>query len=331
MDPMISSGLDFFRGGSGRGVVAQRLLAANMDVRAIRTNATLRRDEWIEIDRTVVDSSRLRLVGVQDLMSRGLQYNLSNAFGKLALEYQSESDMHEAQISMSGLNRADNDRVEFATQSMPIPLYHKDFQMDSRHLAASRNGGESLDTIQARVSARKVAELAETVLFQGAGALGWGGTALYGYTDFPQRVTMALGTAWTDVGVTGEEILQQVMDMVAESLAVKHRGPWVLYVPAAWQLKLGADYKANGDKTIRQRVLEIEGLEAVTVSDFLPADNAVLVEMVPETVQIVNGMQPTTVEWEQEGGFLLNFKVLAIMPPRIRFDHDGNSGIVHLS
>jgi hypothetical protein len=37
----------------------------------------------------------------------------------------------------------------------------------------------------------------------------------------------------------------------------------------------------------------------------------------------------TTVQWEEQGGLLLNFKIMAIMVPQLRADHNGNTGIVH--
>ena len=53
--------------------------------------------------------------------------------------------------------------------------------------------------------------------------------------------------------------------------------------------------------------------------------------MTSDVVDMVVAQQPTTVQWETDGGFKLNFKVMAVMIPRIKADADGRSGIVHLS
>ena len=43
--------------------------------------ATLRRDEWKALDDAVVRIAETRLNGVQDLIDKGLPYNLGNGFG----------------------------------------------------------------------------------------------------------------------------------------------------------------------------------------------------------------------------------------------------------
>ena len=54
-----------------------------------------------------------------------------------------------------------------------------------------------------------------------------------------------------------------------------------------------------------------------------------LVQMTSDVVRAVKGMQITTVQWESHGGMMLNFKVMCIMVPQIRADHNGNTGLVH--
>ena len=53
--------------------------------------------------------------------------------------------------------------------------------------------------------------------------------------------------------------------------------------------------------------------------------------MKPETVKVIIGLQPTTIEWDSRGGMELNYMVIAIMVPLLRADQDGNCGIVHYS
>ena len=51
----------------GDGSVAQTLLANNMNPQALRTAASLRKDEWEVLDTSVVQIARERLNGVADL------------------------------------------------------------------------------------------------------------------------------------------------------------------------------------------------------------------------------------------------------------------------
>lgn len=312
---------------SGQGVAA-KLLANGMNVNALRTNGTLRKDEWIMYDKAVVEIARRNLLGVQDLMSRGLVYNLPNALGHTRLEWEKVSDMDPAIVTMSGISESQNDRLIYDLESMPIPIIHKDFNINIRALAASRNNGTPLDTAQARVASRKVSELIETMLFDGATVLG-STNPIYGYTTAPNRNTGALTASW--LTATGDQIVADILKMIEAEVTDNFYGPYVLYIGAGAGVHFGDDYKTNSDKTIMSRVMEIPNLAAVRVTKDLADTEAVLVQMDADVVEMVNGMQPTTVEWESHGGMVTHFKVMAIMVPRIRNDYLLQSGIAHFS
>jgi hypothetical protein len=110
-----------------------------------------------------------------------------------------------------------------------------------------------------------------------------------------------------------------------------HFGPWVLYIPTAYETVLDDEFKSNSDKPIRQRIMEISGISDIKVVDKLTANNVVLVQMTTDVVRLVVGLPITTVEWTTEGGMVFHFKVMTIQVPQVRADQDGNSGIVHLS
>jgi len=122
-------------------------------------NATLLRDEWIEIDRVVQKVARERLVGVSDLFNAGLTYNISNAMGKTVLEYQDMNDPGSANISMDGATMGQGDRPKYSTKYLPIPIIHGDFTIDQRSLEASRNSGDSLDTTMVEAVTRILMEM----------------------------------------------------------------------------------------------------------------------------------------------------------------------------
>ncbi len=297
----------------------------------ITTNAVLRKDEWIEMDQILLDVARERLVGVQDLESRGLAKNLTNGFGTTVFQSENVSDMNAAEFSMDGARRTQGDRVEFDTVSLPLPIAHKDFTINARVLETSRRVGESLDMTQLRTSARKVTDLIETTLFQGYGTYTFGGGSIYGYQNFPDRNTGSLTASWTASAATGETILADVVAMKQASISAKHYGPWILYIPTAYETVLDGEFKAASDRSIRERLLAISGIEDIKVSDYMTAANVLLVEMKVETVRMVNGMELTNVQWDTQGGMVHDYKVMAIKIPQIRADQDGNCGIVHYS
>jgi uncharacterized linocin/CFP29 family protein len=316
----------------GVGGIANRLLTANMDPRVLRTNDTLRDDEWKMFDKVVVDICRSRMVGIQDLVSRGLVYNIPNGMAVTVLQYQNQSDMSAAQVSMSGLTRGLNDRLDFGIGYLPLPIIHKDFQIDARTLAMSRRYGLPLDTTMASVAALKISEMAEDILFNGYNSFAYGGGTIYGYLDYNLGQTGTIA-GWGDSGSVGANILTQIRAMKQKMITAKRFGPWIVYVPTAYESVLDADYSATTGTTltIRERILKITGIVDVKVADRMTAGHVIMVELQASTVRMVIGMQPTNLQWDTEGGMGLNFKVMAIMVPQLRADQDNNCGIVDYS
>lgn len=310
------------------GDVASVLMANDCNPGVLRTNTTLRNDEWKAIDDAVIDVARKRLRGVQDLYARNLVTRLPNGLGSTVMEWEKQSDMNAAEISMDARTRGTEDRVTFDLAYLPLPITHKDFRIGIRQLNSSRNKGIPLDTTQIQVSARKVAESLESLLFMGTGGITYGGGTLYGYTNHASRNTTTI-TAWDGSGKTGAQIVEDVRDLKAASIAAQHYGPWVLYIPTDYETVIDDDFKAASDVTIRERILKIEGVEDVKVADYLTGDNVVLVEMSAETVQWVEGMPLSNIEWTSQGGMEFHFKIMTIGVPRINVDANGNCGITH--
>lgn len=321
--------VQFQPGGSaiGAGPVAQRLMANNFNINALRTQSVLNRDEWKLFDNQVVQVARERLIIVQDLVSRGLVYNLRNALGVMQLEWATDGDIEPAEITMSGLPQASKDTWEHGYVSMPIPIIHKEFQYNLRQLMAARNNGRDLDATHGDLAARKVAEKIEEMVFVGAN-VSMNNGRIWGLTTHPNRNTGSMTAAWAVA--TGEQIVGDVLAAVQKEIDDFQQGPWIMYVPLTATARLANDYKANSDRTIRERIMEIEGIAAIRPTTKISA-GFLLVQLSSDTVQMINGFGPTMVEWETKGGFELNFKIMAIMVPRIRADRLGNSGIAHYS
>lgn len=298
---------------------------------AVDTYATLRRDEWKQLDEALLMISEYRLGGVDDLIASGLVYNLGNAMGTTVLEYHDVSDALTAELTMDGVTRAPGDRQEFGTHYLPIPIIHADYEINARALAASRNLGNALDVGMAERAGRKVKEKLENMLFT-ADPYSFGEGTIYAYVDHPDRNQVTLTENWDAAGKTGAEIIADVLDMKKDSIAHYHFGPWKLYIPTAYETKLDEDYStAKGTNTIRERILQISGITGIKVIDTLSANNVLLVQMTSDVVRLVQGMPLTNIEWTVEGKFITKYKVLTIAVPQIRSDQDGNSGVTHLA
>lgn len=310
--------------------------------RQIQTNATtLRRDEWKFLDEAVMSIAESRLVGIQDLISKGLTYQLGNAMGTTVLEWDDTGDAMEADVTMDGITRSKGDRVTFQRNYLPIPIVHVDYEINARVLAASRNMGNALDTLSAERAARKVADKLESMLFTNT-SYSFGEkdersrNTIYSYINFPDREKLVC-TAWNGGSKTGVGIVNDVIAAKQKAIDAKHYGPYTLYIPTAWETALDEDYVgANPDtsatgKTIRERILAIDKVNEIKVIDTLPANNALLIQMTPDVVRLVQGMGIQNVQWQAEGQFVNKYKVMTIQVPQIRSDRNGKTGIVHMA
>lgn len=320
---------------SGGGSVAQRLLAnaaqngGNMSVNALRTNGVLLRDEWKAFDRQVVDITRERLVATGDLIQRGLVYNLPDALGAMTLEWEKlTDDLADAEATMSGLTEATKDQLNYGMEAMPIPIIHKEFTYNLRQVMAARRNGRALDMVHAQLATRKVAERIEGILFNGL-SIATNVGQIYGLTNHPQRNTGSVTASWATA--TGEQIVNDVIKMIGVMEQKRQPGPYGIYIPLTIGSRLGEDYKANSDKTILQRIMEISGVEFVQTSERITGTTIVMVALRSDVVEMIDGLQPTMIEWDSKGGFELNFKIIAIMLPRVRSSGDGKNGIVIFS
>lgn len=289
-------------------------------------NAALRKDEWIALDEAVRQAAVLRTPAVQDLINRGLTFGV-NGMNFTVLESENISEITAASISMTGYSQSEKDTVDHGLVGLPLPFTFKDWDISARGLGVSQNRGQPLDVSNGEAMARVIAEGIESAYFLGLPSLVFGGYQVYGLTTFPQRNTGTMTATWATA--TGEQILDDVIDMMQDSRDARHFGPWVLYIPTVYEKALQQDFKADSDKSVRMRLMELNGLEEIIVADFLTADNICLVQVTSDNVRVIDGMAPTSIQWEREGGLKLEMKTMAIRPVQLRADYAGNSGITH--
>jgi len=354
--------IDFLGNGQGQGEVANRLLTqgrlspsmmrpyigsdgrtyitvckgdpkdpASYSAQPINTNATLRRDEWKQLDEAILQVSRQRLGGIDDLVSHGLTFQLGNAMGTTVLEWHDVSDAFEAELTMDGVTKAKGDRPVYTANYLPIPIIHVDYEINARVLAASRSLGNPLDTTSAERATRRIREKLEAMLFTST-TYSFGNGTIYSYLNHPDRNEVSLSTAWNDSSISAGNIVDDVRSMKQSSIDAKHYGPCMLYIPTSYETVLDEDYDSTTPgTTIRERIMKISGISGIKVIDTLTADNVLLVQMTSDVVRLVRGMDIQNVEWQTQGQFITKYKVMTIQVPQIRSDQDGNSGIVHLA
>ena len=305
---------------------------ANYVSSPINTNATLRRDEWKQLDDVLLQVARERLGGVQDLIDKGLVFNIGNAMGTTVLETHTVSDAFEAELTMDGLPRTQGDRPEFGVEYIPLPILHVDYEINQRVLASSRSLGQALDTTSVEMAVRRILEFQEDQLFTNM-TYPFGGGTIYSYVNHPDRNQVNLAVNWDDAAMTAALIIADVQNMKQTSMDNLHYGPWMLYIPSAYETVMDLDYQtgAINGQTIRERIMKIGGIQGIKVVDRLPANNVLLVQMTSNVVRLVQGMGIQNIQWKEEGNFVTKYKVITIQVPQIRSDYNNKTGIVHMA
>lgn len=301
----------------------------SQNIRLSENAATLRLDEWKLLDDAVVKAATNRLRIVADLRAQGLVYTIPQGMGKTIFQTETQSNIEDAEISMDGVREGNRDRPQYNTLTLPLPITFYDFSFSLRQIQTSRNGGSPLDTSMAELAGRKVAESIEKLTI-GATALifPYGAGNVYGITTLPSRMTKTL-TDPTSTSWTGTKFLNDVLSMREKAKVQNHYGPYTLYVATSWDQYLDSDFKAASDKSLRNRVREIDDFLDVRTLDNLATNTVMLVQMTSDVIRMVNAMEPTILQWETTGGLMVHFKVMTIQVPQVRLDYENQGGIVH--
>jgi len=343
---VVSGGQVIFRDESGRWAaqqLKQQMRACgsmgpdvNGQLTALRTLDTLSKDDWINLDKVVVKEATRRMQFVAAINAAGLTYSVPNAMGKLVLQHQTLTDMGPASVSLDGKTRTENDTQEYDLDGIPLPIIHKDFDLNLRQLEASRNsqtGGLPLDTTLAETAARVVGEACENMAINGGPT--FGGLHIYGLVNYPNRVPRAYGAGgnWAQPAKTGPQMITDVLTCLSAAATQRMYGPFRLLLPPNYNQVINNDYNVplgTGTLTIRQRILAIDGIVGISISDWVPANNMFLIQTTQDVVRMINGVPIQTVQWDDLGGFITKFKVFCIMVPQYRSDAAGRCGIVHM-
>lgn len=231
--------------------------------------------------------------------------------------------------------------------------------------AAARRIGESIE--RQTIGVETGIKAGGTGLLTGGYAYGTS-AQVFGYLTFPGRLTKTNLYKPTGVGRAGtgwvpNDTILDVLAMKDSLVLNKFFGPWMIYHSNDWDQYLDRDYNvftaggsvAGGTITLRERLRKIPNVMDVKRLDFLTATaigvpitpgvssstidiagpttanpfTLIMVQMTSQTARAVIGMDITTVQWEEMGGMILKFKIMAIMAPQIRATYAGNCGLLH--
>lgn len=296
---------------------------------------TLEEDEWKTLSDTVVQIYHEQLNAVQDLRDAGLVRNISLA--TIFDQWQDITAFTEADISMDGESRSNEDRPSYSTNSVPIPIIHKDFRISERELMSSRALNNDLRTDAAAAATRQVVQKAEELL-----TLGWistlrdddGNTAqIDGYTTATNRNTVS-GSDWGTASNIRTDTVSALDAMDDDNRTPGDTGFWYYIAPPQWQqFRSTVDPDGDGNLTVRERILDEfeQEIGAVRRNEQIPDGEAILVDPKSDVVELAVAEDTQVVEWQSGSGMTNHFKVMTAMAPEIKSDAGNRSGVVHLT
>lgn len=301
----------------------------------LRTLAPLTDKAQVVIDNAVVEVGLQRLTFVADILAANLTYNLTDPLSVTQLEWSTMNKVGAAQRTMSPSARGENKMPSMLPYRLPVYLTTDQFELDIRTLKMSQRIGLPLDTALVKQCTRSVNEALEDAAINGATTLDGQNLVVAGYSapglmNAPNAETQVLTlAAWTTVPV-GLTVYNETQLMIQKLKANKKFGPYRMYVGTVIAGAMDADYDTvSGSRglSIRERLVKIEGLDAIRTTDLMPANKVAIVQMTSDVIDMVVGQPPTVIPWTSLDGFTIHNLVMAIMIPRVRSDANGDSGI----
>jgi len=286
-------------------------------IQELRANAKIpgTAGTWEEIDEEVIRAYEQEAKLVQDIRNQGLTAN--HDFGNLFSSYRVSSLMNDANVDMSGEEMGDEDRIEYNTRTVPVPVVHKEFRIGFRE-------SENTDTSQ-----DNIAEATRSVT-RALEVMAWGGTdftvegnAINGVKDVGTSDDWGTTGSWTTPSNAYKEVIYALQTMRNNG----YSAPFNLYVDQAYM----DDLKGLRSNTTENYVDIIEGLEDINEIRFTnnaASDQAYMVSMTRRSLDMAVSQWITPVNWEMgPNGRSTQYQVFAIAVPRFKKDYAGNYGV----
>lgn len=310
----------FGKGGERNGVLRPHV--------GIHHNALLKKDEWLELDRVVLETAKVELNGIQDLIGAGLVKRLGGLGSKVSA-YQRISELTAANVSMSIDVPGEKDRLEYDQANVPIPVIYKDFSFDLRDLSSARQTGDPIETDHVAAATRVVTESMESILFSGS-TVQLGGYVIQGYTNKTGRLTdTAANYGGGDFGTAGNGY-KTAQGMLTALRAVGFRGPFMGYSASTQYGQLLNYFSTNDSRSEKAIILQnMPEIRDIKPSYELADGVFLLVQMTSNVVDLAIGFNLAPVSWAEMGGMRTEYRVMTALAPRVKADFNSAVGIAH--
>lgn len=300
--------------------------------RGMTVNSVLRKDEWEELDTAIVQAAVQPLNITRELQQRGLVRRLGD-IGVLLAQYSTIGEMTAAEANLRGHSSVEKDLAQYGIASVPVPIVHKEFELDARMLASSRRMGNGLDVANGAAAARVVAEKVEDMVINGDTGINLNGNTIYGLTNHPNRNTdTATNYGGGDWG-TINNVTGTIAGMISAAQADGYYGPYGVFASNTQYNQAALAFYTDGSgQTPLQRVTMMNQIEFFLPSAQLSDGAIVLLQLTRDVVELayVDMYWPVTnLEWTSGDSLLHRFKVMTVFAPIVKAAANGRSGIVH--
>lgn len=309
-------------------VVNERGFVQITNYQGLVTNSLLRKDEWEQLDAMVQIAATGQLNAIARLDGDASLRKPLGSIGVVVAQYNQGSEMTRPAVNLTGRGAPSLDRQNYNLTGVPIPVIHKEFQIGTRELAASRAYGSGIDATNAFEASRVVAQEMERIYFVGNTNISLNQDVLYGVTNEPN---INGGAAVGDFGVLANQV-PTFRNMIQAANADNYFGPFEFWVARTQYNEMSLAFYTDGSgESGLQRILRMEGVDAVHPSDWMTAGTLVMVQMTPNVIDFCVYQMGTVVEWTTPDGMAQNFKIMSIGAPRVKSDYNNASGIVYFT
>lgn len=291
--------------------------------------STLPKDVWGEWDRDGVAIQREVLSVFNDLAA---SVAMPMPIGKLVHHFQTVSDSGEVNVSMDGRSKARRDRPVIAYHGTPLPILDSTFGFGWREVEAARTEGYALDPAARLNANHKIARATELAALDGHDNIVVGDAESKGIRNHPKRNTRSTGVTLN--GATGAEWVSEITATIKLLHAKNFRVPVTIYLNFDDHFYASnTDYSTTkGDKTILQRIREIEGVGQIVPASEVAANEILAVVKDRRVIQVLNGMPLTNramFRANPEDDY--DFVSMIAAAVEIKFDAEDQCGIAHSS
>jgi len=286
---------------------------------------TLPKDVWGEWDREGITVQRTNMTVFNTLAAA---VSKPMPIGKLLHYFQQISDSGTVNISMDGRSKAKTDQQVISYVGTPLPIVDSTFSYGWRQVESARSEGMQLDSAGRDNSFDKVATKLESLALDGDSTIVVGGATLYGLRTHPKRETRSTGVTLN--AATGLQWTTEVNATLKLLHNNNYRVPATIFVNwSDWFYAGNTDYATTyGDKTIAQRVRELEGVAEVVPSTSVTANQIIAVVKNSRVVQVLNAMPMSTrAQFRANPEDDYNFITMAAAAIEVKYDATDQCGV----